>query len=113
MKHFADDDSDRNFESSRANAQTSGTETGASDARRAGETNASRDRADGAGSHAPDAGHPAADARERAEKAGEEEIEVTAGMKEAGAGVLMCFDGMSEGYWAEMVYRAMEAVRTS
>lgn len=77
MKPFANDDSVGSFESEAASAQTPGTQTGASDVERPGETNASGDRADGAGSHAPDAGIPAADAPGRAEETGEEEIEVT------------------------------------
>jgi len=87
MKTFANDDSDRNFESSRSSAQTSEAETkGTSNAERPGETNANGDRADGARGHEADASDAPDAARGNAEETdGEEEIEVTPEMIEAGA----------------------------
>ena len=76
MKSFPHDSAD-NFESRDASAQTSEAKATGAALERPGETNASRDRADGARRHAPDAAEPAADARADAKDAGEEEIEIT------------------------------------
>jgi hypothetical protein len=95
MKNFADDDSDRNFESPTISAQTSEAKApGASDAERR-ETNASGDRADGSGSHAPDAGDPTEATRDRGEETGKEEIEITEAMIEAADGIAVAIDDVT------------------
>jgi hypothetical protein len=68
MKNFANDDSDRNFESGRSGAQTSEAKASGAADERPGETNADRDRADGTRCHAADAGDATAAASGSAEK---------------------------------------------
>jgi hypothetical protein len=86
MKNFANDDSDRNFESADACAHDSPvTATGISDVERSRETNTSRNRADSTGSHEADAGQPPADASGDAEETENgKEIELTEEMINAG-----------------------------
>lgn len=116
MKNFADDDSVGNFESKAVSAQTSEVKApGARDVERR-ETNANRDRADGAGSHAPDVGYPAADARHSAEETGEEEIEVTPEMIRAGVRAMDLENSLAESFSdgsaaVTAVYRAMRAAK--
>ena len=110
MRPVADDDSDRNFESDPTSAHASEAKApGAADVR-SRETNASGDRADGAGRHAPDGGNPTATARERAEETGEEEIEITPEMMEAG--IKVWYLGIDEAEAAvECIFDAMERAR--
>jgi hypothetical protein len=75
MKDFANDDSDRNFESTVTSAHDSAVKTtGISDAERPRETNASGDRADGAGCHAADVRNPSEAARQTARRLVRKEI---------------------------------------
>jgi hypothetical protein len=107
MSPFASADSHTDFESGADPAHASGDpSTERPDADRPRETNASGNRADGAGCHAPNAGDPADAACEA-----EEEIEITPEMIDAGERVLMGYETYftSERYWAREVYLAMHA----
>lgn len=111
MKSSGHDLAAGNFESGRDHADTSANETaGAADAERPGRKNASADRADGARNHAPNAGEASADPSGHAE--GEEEIEVTEEMIEAGIDELklsFSSDGTMDDYEGIVidVFRAM------
>lgn len=110
MRPFANDDSASNFESGDASAQTSEAKAKGADRERPGETTASRDRADGARRHAPDAGKPPADSRGNAEETDEKEIEVTREM--IWAGLAVWFDSDRE--WddpAEIVINIFKTMR--
>jgi hypothetical protein len=111
MKPFADDP-DRNFECDPANAHASEAKAPGATDERSRETNASGNRADGARCHAPDAGDATADARGNAEKACEEEIEVTEEMIEAGAEAWALFERGDRLDWKlSEIYTAMQKAR--